>query len=307
MIENNFSIDSCEYSGDFNLKLTLMTGQTSQVPWTRYDDAYYEVLCVDGCDILVKIKQENVNNTLEVSYFSREYDVDDELVRQKLFYLFDLDYQMDDFYGFLDENPEISQISQFNKGLRIFKAESPFECIISSISSANNSRKRWTKSMQQIRQNHGNYIEYENRKYHKFPDETTFLKIAEEDLKSYGVGYRSPYMINTTKQILEDDNFHNEIFNMTYPDAYKKLLQLPGVGPKVADCILLYGYDKPQAYPTDVWINRITTHIYFDDAKISNKKIMKFAQEKFGKYAGYVQLYLFNYARNSKLLDKLKK
>ena len=83
-------------------------------------------------------------------------------------------------------------------------------------------------------------------------------------------------------------------------------MELEGVGPKVADCILLYGYDKHEAYPVDVWINRITSYIYFNNVKTSNKKIMDFAQKRFGEYAGYIQLYLFNYARLSGLTEKLK-
>ena len=81
---------------------------------------------------------------------------------------------------------------------------------------------------------------------------------------------------------------------------------MDGVGPKVADCILLYGYNKHEAYPVDVWINRITSYIYFKGQKQTNKKIMGFAQDKFGEYSGYVQLYLFNYARLSGLTEKLK-
>jgi N-glycosylase/DNA lyase len=113
-------------------------------------------------------------------------------------------------------------------------------------------------------------------------------------------------MINSTGMILDDENFHEDIFEMDYSDSFKKIIDLEGVGPKVADCILLYAYNKHEAYPVDVWINRITTYMYFNGQKVSNKKIMDFAQERFGKYSGYVQLYLFNYARESGLMDKIK-
>ena len=107
--------------------------------------------------------------------------------------------------------------------------------------------------------------------------------------------------------ILSQKNYHQEINKMSYNNAFNKIIELEGVGPKVADCILLYGYDKTEAYPVDVWINRITSYLYFESQKVSNKKIMDFAQDKFGRYSGYVQLYLFNYARLSGLMNKLKK
>ena len=107
--------------------------------------------------------------------------------------------------------------------------------------------------------------------------------------------------------ILSEDNFHKSIFEQSYEKSFNKILELEGVGPKVADCILLYAYNKHEAYPVDVWINRITTYLYFNNQKVSNKKIMNFAQQRFGKYSGYIQLYLFNYARLSGLMDKLKK
>ena len=70
--------------------------------------------------------------------------------------------------------------------------------------------------------------------------------------------------------------------------------------------ILLYGYHKREAYPVDVWINRITSYLYFDSKRQANNVIVDFGQEKFGQYAGYIQLYLFNYARLSGLMEKIK-
>ena len=113
-------------------------------------------------------------------------------------------------------------------------------------------------------------------------------------------------MLNSTETILNDTDYHKTINRLPYHRAFNKIIELEGVGPKVADCILLYGYNKHEAYPVDVWINRITSYIYFNGQKPSNKRIMNFAQDKFGEYSGYVQLYLFNYARLSGLTEKLK-
>ncbi|MGL6297909.1 MAG: DNA glycosylase, partial [Methanobacteriaceae archaeon] len=109
-----------------------------------------------------------------------------------------------------------------------------------------------------------------------------------------------------TAEILSETSI-NEIKNMDYDEAFETVLDFPGVGPKVADCILLYGFGMNEAFPSDVWIKRIISHLYFGGKDISANKAREFGMGEFGNYAGYVQLYLFHYARKSGLLAKLKK
>ena len=98
----------------------------------------------------------------------------------------------------------------------------------------------------------------------------------------------------------------SQIPEMDYEEAFETILKVPGVGPKVADCILLYGFNFKEAFPSDVWIKRIVSYLYFDGKDISVAKVRDFGMEEFGEYAGYVQLYLFHYARMSGLMDRLK-
>ena len=108
-------------------------------------------------------------------------------------------------------------------------------------------------------------------------------------------------------EILSLEMDFGEISKMSYDDAFDTILKLPGVGPKVADCILLYGFNFREAFPSDVWIKRIVSHLYFEGKDIKVPKIREFGMEEFGDYAGYVQLYLFHYARRSGLMNELKK
>lgn len=305
MVTGSFTINNEEYDGDFNLELTLNSGQTSQPPWNHKGDVYSEILLVDDTLVLVEVTQQDTNTPLIVNYYSKE-EVNEEHIRSTLFYIFDLEYNITEVYDFLADNNELSEVYSFNKGLRLYKAQFPFECIISSICSANNSIKRWTSSITQIKEAYGKKVTINNKSGYIFPDEEVFVDIPEADLKEYGVGYRSSYMINSSKMILSDSEFHDTLDKMNYSDAYDKVIELEGVGPKVADCILLYGYHKREAYPVDVWINRITSYLYFDSKRQANNVIVDFGQEKFGQYAGYIQLYLFNYARLSGLMEKIK-
>lgn len=307
MISGQFTIENNEYIGDFDLTITINSGQTSQPPWTLEDNRYYEILEIYDSNVLVGVSQKGLNEDLIVEYYSED-DVDIENIRKILFYIFDLDYNITEVYDFLDENEELNEIYEFNQGLRLYKAQYPYECIISSICSANNSIKRWTKSINDIKKAYGEKYVFNGKEYFVFPEEKVFVDIPDtsDGLKSFGVGYRAKYMINSTRMILEQPDFHDTVNKLPYNEAFDMITKLEGVGPKVADCILLYGYNKREAYPVDVWINRITSYIYFEGQKPSNQKIMNFAQEKFGDYSGYIQLYLFNHARLSGLTEKLK-
>lgn len=306
MNAGQFTIENNEYSGDFDLELTMNSGQTSQPPWKKENNKYYEVISLSDTDVLVEVSQNELNDDLLVKYHSSG-DCEEE-IRKKINYIFDLDYDITQVYEYLNTQEELKEVYKFNRGLRLFKAQFPYECIISSICSANNSVKRWTKSITDIKEAYGNKHGINSNSYYQFPKEESFIRIpdTEDGLKSFGVGYRSSYMINSTKMLLSERNFHEKIAKQPYAEAFDNIMRLEGVGPKVADCILLYGYNKHEAYPVDVWINRITTHLYFNGQKPLNKKIMNFAHDRFGEYAGYIQLYLFNYARLSGLTEKLK-
>lgn len=293
-----------------DLDLTINSGQTSQPPWIMNEGTYSNVVMVDGKPLIFNVRQCGKH---------LDFSLDDEKAVSKLKYIFDLDFDLDKFYKYLNGHEELRDMSQFCEGLRLFLAPDPFECVISSICSANNSIKRWTKSVADIKKNWG--TRYGD--YYTFPKSSDLAKIYldEEDefnssdvqdicdcsnnLKNCGVGYRAPYM-RRASELFTDEMDLCEIFSMSYDEAFETILEVPGVGPKVADCILLYGFNFRQAFPSDVWIKRIVSHLYFDGRDISVSKVREFGMEQFGDYAGYVQLYMFHYARKSGLMAKLK-
>ena len=293
-----------------NLDLTINSGQTSQPPWINDGETYSNAVLVDNEHLVFRVKQSG--NYLD-------FNLDDDKAISRLKYIFDLDFNLDKFYKYLDNHEELKDMSGFCDGLRLFLAHDPFECVISSICSANNSIKRWTKSISQIKKNWG--IRHDD--YYAFPQSCDLAKVYldEEDefnssniqdicncnnnLKNCGVGYRAPYM-RKASELFTDEMDLSQIFSMSYDEAFETILEVPGVGPKVADCILLYGFNFREAFPSDVWIKRIVSYLYFDGKDISVSKVRDFGMEEFGKYAGYVQLYMFHYARKSGLMAKLK-
>ena len=298
-----------------DLDLTQGSGQTSQPPWDRNGDVYSNVILVDGKPVIFNVSQSG--DYLEYTYSG---DISDRQAQECLNYIFDLNFDLDNFYRYLGEHDELKDMSRFCSGLRLFLAPDPFECVISSICSANNSIKRWTKSVLQIKQNWGNSFD----NYYTFPQSSDLAKIyldeeeefnlsdiqdielCNNNLKNCGVGYRAPYMRKASELFTLEMDL-SEIYKMSYDEAFETVMEVPGVGPKVADCILLYGFNFRQAFPSDVWIKRIVSYLYFDGKDISVPKVREFGMEEFGENAGYVQLYLFHYARKSGLMEKIKK
>ena len=294
-----------------DLDLTQMSGQTSQPPWKRVGDSYCEVVNVNGELALFEVKQSG-----EFLDFDFTGDITKKEAVSKLKYIYDLDFDLDRFYKYLSNQAELAEMSEFCRGLRLFLAKDEFECVISSICSANNSIKRWTKSVSDMKEKWGTNC-FED--FYIFPDKSIVRDLYEDDeeeslvcgkccgnnLKSCGVGYRANYMKKASELFtLEMDLL--EISKMSYDEAFETVLQIPGVGPKVADCILLYGFNFREAFPSDVWIKRIVSHLYFDGKDISVSKVRDFGMEEFGDNAGYVQLYMFHYARKSGLMARLK-
>ena len=323
-----------EFNNLIDLNLTQLSGQTSQPPWT-YDEntkAYTNVIVSDNIPILLKTSQNK-----DINSFNLDYEIpsaiDESVVNKKkieksikeeIIKIYDLDFDLDKFYKYLKSDEKLADSCDFSKGLRLFKATDPFEAIISSISSSNNSIKRWTNSINDLKRIWGDEFEFPSGKYYKFPPSEILLDAYADSLEEYeaddrqmeiecythnliscGFCYRVPY-IKAASELFTLEMDYNEFFNMSYEEAYDEIINIKGVGPKVADCILLYGFGFREAFPSDVWIKRIVSYLYFDNnPDISIKEIRQFGMEEFGEYAGYVQLYLFNYGRTSGLFDKL--
>jgi N-glycosylase/DNA lyase len=326
-----------KFNSLIDLKLTQESGQTSQPPWKVIGDNYSDIVFIKGIPILVNAFQEDITS-LSIDYefpladgynkfdnFSDTYEKDlREDIKNEVSRIFDLNFDLAKFYNYLSEDPKLEPSAEFCRGLRLFLAKNVFESFISSIASANNSILRWTKSISKIREKWGTPVKFPSGIFYSFPSPKILTSVYEDDLEEYeacgrsieieccvknlkacGVGYRAPYMKKTSELLeLEIDLF--EIPNMKYEEAFETVLTLPGVGPKVADCILLYGYGFREAFPSDVWIKRIISHLYFSDKDLSVDKVRDFGMERFGEYAGYAQLYLFHYARKSGLINKLK-
>ncbi len=197
----------------------------------------------------------------------------------------------------LSKDPILKEAIKFGEGIRILNQE-PFETIISFIISANNQIPRIRKSIELISQNYGELIgTYNNEEYYSFPKANVLARVDEKELEEISrVGYRTKYIVNTSKMINSGEIDLSQVFELSTKEAKEILMKLPGVGPKVSDCVLLFAFNKDDAFPVDVWIGRVMKHFYLEE-NTKLKDISIYANDKFKDLAGFAQQYLFYYAR----------
>ncbi len=191
---------------------------------------------------------------------------------------------------------------EFGSGIRILNQDL-WETIISFIISANNNIPRIKGIIERICRKYGNKLEWNNETYYTFPTPKQLAKASVQDLRGLGLGFRDVRVFETTKMILNEEvNLQELIEDKDVDYVRKKLLTLPGVGPKVADCIMLFGLKRLEVFPIDVWVRRVMNELYFkneDETKVNKKQIEKLAMEKYKDLAGLAQQYLFYWKRET--------
>lgn len=196
-------------------------------------------------------------------------------------------------------DPVMEKATAYGYGIRILNQE-VFETTISFIISANNQIPRIKKAVRIISERYGDYIgEYKGRKYYSFPTPEVLMKVKPEDLREYArVGFRDKRIVEASRMIYE--GHLEEANDLDTEDLRKRLIELPGVGPKVADCILLFAYHRRETFPVDVWIKRVMETLFIKK-EVPKKQVDDYARKYFGKNAGYAQQYLFYYGREEKI------
>ena len=207
----------------------------------------------------------------------------------------------------IDENMKTS--IQYGKGIRILNQDL-WETIISFIISANNNIPRIKGIIERISAQYGQKIQYNGKQYYTFPTPEELSKAKVEDLRKLGLGFRDVRVYETTQMVINKKVDLKELHKeKDFTIVREKLLTLSGVGPKVADCILLFSTLKRfEAFPIDVWVRRVMNELYIkneDETKVNKKQIEKLAYEKFGNIAGLAQQYLFYWKRdNTEVVSK---
>lgn len=200
----------------------------------------------------------------------------------------------------IDENMKNSV--NYGSGIRILNQDL-WETIISFIISANNNIPRIKGIIERLSKKYGNKIEWNEKEYYTFPTAEELKDVSVEEYRKLGLGFRDIRLYETTQMILNKEVDIEKLEGEKDTEKVREeLLKLSGIGPKVADCILLFSTLKRfEVFPIDVWVRRVMNDLYIkkeDETKVSKKEILKLADEKYGNLAGIAQQYLFNWRRS---------
>ncbi len=271
---------------DFNTTHIFENGQSFR--WYKEEDGSYTV--VAGGKVANFLQRD------DLLYADRVNKLDWEKFWHNYF---DLDRDYGEIKRILSKDPVMEEAIRHGEGIRLLRQD-PYETVISFIISANNQIPRIKKAVETISTDLGEYIcSYKGREYHSFPEPVKLANKTPEYIKEvYRVGFRAERLKEVSRRVAYGEFDLNLVNDADLGEARQMLMTLPGVGPKVSDCILLFAYSKGRAFPVDVWVKRIMEHLYLGkDAK--KKTLEGSGDELFGDLAGYAQQYLFYYAREN--------
>lgn len=269
---------------DFNLTHTFMCGQCFR--WSEAENGEYTGVAFSRA---VRMKLESSTLTI--------YNTSEEDVRTIWTRYLDLDRDYAAIKQILSADRYVADAIKFGGGIHILNQDI-FECLISFIISTQNQIPRIKKAVNSLAEMYGDALCAGGNKMYTFPTPAQLEHVNADDLACLKIGYRAPYITDAVQRVCSGEIDLSAIPGMSYADAKAELMKIRGVGPKVADCVLLFSAGKSCAFPIDVWVSRTMRTLYTGDSA-TNREIEKYAEKLFGEYAGFAQQYLFYYAREN--------
>lgn len=269
---------------DYNLAATLSSGQAFR--WHQTGDAWEGVIGRRWVRLSGQV--DGIRATVVEPVADWSWLVD---------YL-QLDVPFADVLAAFPNDEPLRRAVEECPGLRLLRQE-VWECLASFILSS-------TKQIIQIRQIVGRLCERFGERVAvpagvgpawSFPGAGRLAAVSESDLRKCGMGFRAPYLQETARMVTVGEIKLDELPGLSLDAARAELLRLPGVGRKIADCVLLFAGGQPAAFPVDTWILKTLRQLYFDDLEVPPREVVRFSETYFGPQAGYAQQYLFHAAR----------
>ena len=272
-MKNQFSID---------VDNSINSGQVFL--WEKQGSDWYGI---DGQDVL-KINKNGVIKSIRnlKTDFFRKNDNMQEIIKS------------------ISKDKTVKKAVKEYEGLRLFRQD-PFQCLISFIISSNSNIQKIKNSLEKIAKKFGKKVKIQNKEFFLFPEPEKMAKATIDEIKSCGVGYRAPFIKEAAKMVILKKIDFEYLKKCDYHEAKKNICLVPGIGNKVADCIMLFSLNKLESFPLDTWMIKILEKYYSKEFKIETKTITQkqyeLLHEKivnyFGPYCGYAQQYLFKMER----------
>lgn len=290
-------MDAVRYHGRLDLEATFTSAQAFQ--WSRIGDVWIgpvndsvAAVTVRGSEMLFQVYGPNTEEWSASEYFRLEDDVD----------------EVSEALGF---DKLVSKSIALSRGLRLTR-QSPWECLLMFECSTNNNSKRISYMVKKINSAFGRAVQTPYGVFNTFPEAVDLGKAQVRDLVKCGLGYRAKMIKGAAETVSNGTLDLPKLRGCSYTDAVKRLQELPGVGPKVADCVSLFSLDKLGAFPVDKWMRRVVARYYgymFEPAVVKRLRdeslslspllyrlVSGTMRDRFGGYAGYAQNYLYYWA-----------
>ncbi len=266
----------------FDLAASLESGQAHR--WRREEEWYSAGVRGNF------IKMRQAGRRVE---FCCEPSSETQMLSQLRSY-FRLEDDLAAIYVEISQDSRVATMVARYPGLRLLRVE-PWECVVSFICSANSNIPRIHQNMEKLAETFGDPVGMDGQMGHAFPTAVQLAKASEAELRELGLGFRAPYVAAAARLVAEGRLDLDALIGMPYPEAKARLMECPGIGPKIADCIAVFSLEKLEAFPIDVWVRRALAEWYFPDQKRpTDRVLLEWAQNHFGRYGGYSQQYLFH-------------
>ncbi len=264
---------------DFNLAKTLESGQVFH--WRAAEAGF--VGLID--DEAVYVEQQ-----IDALYF-------DGTSAERLARYFALDHSLKEICASFPNDPAMRAADEFCRGLRIIR-QSKWECLATFITSSMKQVAHIRQISETLRLRFGQRRETGQYDIFTFPSAERIAQLSEKDLRECALGYRAKNLLLTARRVAAGEANLEEWARLSDDELRDHLCSLPGVGAKVANCVMLFAYERLRAFPIDVWVARVLQEQYFPRRKKTTEgKMREFARDYFGEHGGYAQQYLFHHAR----------
>lgn len=272
---------------DFDLELTMTCGQT--FCWNRLKGELYG----EGSKRFYTFKDSKPVITEQKD---ERLFIETELSQSEVEKALGLHHNLEKIFNSFPEDKHVEKAKEKLSGLRIVQDEL-FPCLISYLCSPQMRIPRIKQMHNEIAEKYGETVKVNGNNLLRFPTPEELSEATEEELRDLGIGYRAPYIVESTRQFRNSFK-PDKVRKMDYQDARQELKKFHGAGNKVADCVLLFSLGFTEAYPLDTWALKTLEKHYPGLHSEKYGEASRQLRQHFGKHAGYAQEYLFHAARN---------
>jgi N-glycosylase/DNA lyase len=277
---------------EFDLQKTLDSGQVFH--WQKVGAGFVGAIS----DLPVYVEQgEKLLRARVASASSRSISEDGQDAHATIPHYFALDHPLAKICDSFPKDPVMNAASDFCRGLRIIR-QPKWECLATFICSSMKQVAHIRQISLALRNRFGEQRRIGNQLVYTFPSAGRLARASEKQLLECKLGYRAKNLRMTARLVSSGKADLEAWSALSDADLRKQLCTLPGVGPKIANCVMLFAYERLRAFPIDVWIERVLKQHYFSGRKkMTTQRLREFSETYFGEHGGYAQQYLFHHAR----------